>query len=41
MAAMELVKDPESRTPVKSAAKAAENALQEGLVLLRPGSTGT
>jgi len=41
MAAMELVKDPESRTPDKErAAKVAENALQNGLMLLTAGQQG-
>ncbi|MCA1719252.1 MAG: 4-aminobutyrate--2-oxoglutarate transaminase [Actinobacteria bacterium] len=41
MAAMELVKDPESRAPDKErAAKVAENALQSGLMLLTAGQQG-
>jgi 4-aminobutyrate aminotransferase / (S)-3-amino-2-methylpropionate transaminase / 5-aminovalerate transaminase len=41
MAAMELVKDPESREPDKErAAKVAENALQSGLMLLTAGQRG-
>lgn len=41
MAAMELVKDPESRAPDKEhAAKVAENALQDGLLLLTAGQHG-
>ena len=41
MAAMELVKDPESRTPDKErAAKITENALKEGLMLLTAGQHG-
>ncbi len=41
MAAMELVKDPESRIPDgERAAKAVENALQEGLILLTAGQQG-
>ena len=41
MAAMELVKDPESRTPDRArAARVAENALGEGLMLLTAGPHG-
>jgi 4-aminobutyrate aminotransferase / (S)-3-amino-2-methylpropionate transaminase / 5-aminovalerate transaminase len=41
MAAMELVKDPENRIPDRErAAKAVENALQEGLILLTAGQQG-
>ena len=41
MAAMELVKDPESRAPAKEqAAEVAENALQRGLMLLTAGQHG-
>jgi 4-aminobutyrate aminotransferase/(S)-3-amino-2-methylpropionate transaminase len=41
MAAMELVKDPESREPDQErAAKVAENALQSGLMLLTAGQRG-
>jgi 4-aminobutyrate aminotransferase/(S)-3-amino-2-methylpropionate transaminase len=41
MAAMELVKDPESRTPDRQrAARVTENALGEGLMLLTAGPHG-
>ncbi len=41
MVAMELVKDPESRTPDRErAAEVVENALQSGLLLLTAGQQG-